>query len=421
MMFRESDLSPVRATTYTSVVRIQPHHRHFLFLQGLPGPFFRMLATALRADGHRASRVHLCGGDWLDWRIGDATAYAGSSDAWPSWIATRMQDQDVTDLILFGDCRPAHRAAILAARTAGIRVHVFEEGYLRPDHVTLESGGVNGHSTLPRSIDAMQAALVGDPTPVQPVPASFGRRAREAMAYSGATMLGAVAFPHYRSHRRAGALAEGLGWIRRWRRRGAERRDSCVALGAVAGRPFFLMPLQLDGDAQLVHHSPFDGMADALSMVVASFAAHAPADMMLLVKLHPLDPDLGRMRSVTAALAAKYGIGDRVTFIEQGGLQPLLLACRGVVTVNSTVGPLALASGKPVCVLARAVYGLAGLVDDRPIDQFWADPRPPVPGNFDLFTAYLRRHVLVNGGFHSPDGLALLVRNSVQRLTGARC
>ncbi|WP_448659588.1 capsule biosynthesis protein [Sphingomonas sp. CJ99] len=387
----------------------------------MPGPFFRMLAIALRAGGHRASRVHLCGGDWLDWRIGDATAYAGRSDAWPNWIAARMQGQGVTDLVLFGDCRPAHRAAILAARTAGIRVHVFEEGYLRPDHVTLESGGVNGHSALPRSIDAMRAALADNPVPVQPVAASFGRRAREAMAYSSASILGAVAFRHYRSHRPASALAEGLGWTRRWWRRGAERRNSGEALSAVAGRPFFLMPLQLDGDAQLVHHSPFDSMADALSMTIASFAAHAPTGTMLLVKLHPLDPDLGRMRSVTAALAARHGIGDRVAFIEQGDLHPLLLACRGVVTVNSTVGPLALAAGKPVCVLARAVYGLAGLVDDRPVDQFWADPRSPVPGYFDLFTAYLRQHALVNGGFHSPDGLALLVRNSVQRLKQTPC
>ena len=84
--------------------------RHFLFLQGLPGPFFRRLAAALRARGHRASRVHFNGGDWWDWRgAPGATSFRGHSDGFAAWLDDHIARNDITDVILFGDNRPLHR------------------------------------------------------------------------------------------------------------------------------------------------------------------------------------------------------------------------------------------------------------------------------------------------------------------------
>jgi capsular polysaccharide export protein len=56
----------------------------------------------------------------------------------------------VTDVVLYGDCRPLHRAALEALSDDCRRVHVWEEGYFRPNWVTLEAGDVNGYSRLPR-------------------------------------------------------------------------------------------------------------------------------------------------------------------------------------------------------------------------------------------------------------------------------
>ena len=50
--------------------------------------------------------------------------------------------------MLYGDVRPIHAEAVARAKAAGIMVHVFEEGYLRPYWVTYERGGSNGHSRL---------------------------------------------------------------------------------------------------------------------------------------------------------------------------------------------------------------------------------------------------------------------------------
>jgi capsular polysaccharide export protein len=41
--------------------------RRFLFLQGPPGPFFRLLGAALATRGHGVLRVNLNGGDAHDW------------------------------------------------------------------------------------------------------------------------------------------------------------------------------------------------------------------------------------------------------------------------------------------------------------------------------------------------------------------
>jgi len=41
--------------------------RHFLFLQGMPGGFFRLLGAELAQRCARVSRINFNGGDWADW------------------------------------------------------------------------------------------------------------------------------------------------------------------------------------------------------------------------------------------------------------------------------------------------------------------------------------------------------------------
>ncbi|HAV07943.1 MAG TPA: capsule biosynthesis protein CapA, partial [Rhodobacteraceae bacterium] len=56
--------------------------------------------------------------------------------------------------------RPIHATAIRVAKARGLKVHVFEEGYLRPYWVTYERNGANGHSRLMgMSVAEMTAAL----------------------------------------------------------------------------------------------------------------------------------------------------------------------------------------------------------------------------------------------------------------------
>lgn len=404
------DPQPARAP-----LRLVERPRHFLFLQGLPGPFFRQLGRRLRAEGATVSRINFSGGDWWDWPGG--SAWRGALADFPAWLDRLVSERGVTDIIVFGDCRVPHVAARELADRRGLRFHAFEEGYLRPDHVTLERGGVNGHSSFPRALHALRLldARIAPPADPVRIRSDFAPRAREAVLHHVAALLGRPLFPHHRNHRHWPAWREAAGWFRRRLHARRELRDSQAALAGLAGRPMFLFPLQIEGDSQLAVHSPFASIVEAMEHVLQAFR-EAPPEARLLVKQHPLDPGVIAWRALVTEAAHRIGVGDKVAFIERGDLLPLLRAARGVVTINSTVGPLALAEGVPVLAMGDAIYRMPGITAECGLAEFWRDPPPVEPGNFALLCRTLRAKCLVNGGFHSAAGLALLIENSAARL-----
>jgi capsular polysaccharide export protein len=392
--------------------------RTFLFLQGPHGSYFARLGGALAARGHRVHRINLCGGDRRDWP-GEATNYRGTRRNWPTFFDDFIVDHEVTDLILFGDCRPAHASAHGMAMLRGVRVHVVEEGYLRPDFITMEEGGVNGHSPMPRDPNwfRAEAARLPDLSTLPAVPSSFARRVNETVRHLLATALERPLFPFYRNHRPLSSATEGLGWLLRSAMSGFERSRSARAMERIADKRYFLLPLQLNSDYQIRVHSPFGDMRAALRFIIKSFAKAAPEDVHLLVKRHPLDAGLVPWRRITTTLAWKYGVADRVHYISDGDIADVLPPALGAVMVNSTAGTLALNLGKPVAVLGHAVYDIEGVVHQAPLDEFWAEPAAPDP---DLWSAVRRVIIdrsLVRGSFLSEEGLAMLVENAVPRLT----
>jgi capsular polysaccharide export protein len=397
--------------------------RSFLFLQGLPGPFFSRLAAALKQQGLPVHRILFNGGDARDWRHAGAIAWRGALADWPAFLDNQLMQLGITDVVLFNDARPLHTAARDVCTAHGITVHVFEDGYLRPNFITLERGGVNRNSPLPRRLDALVAAARQLPPlpPVADVPASFRRRALDGVRYELASALAARRYPGYRGHRPLPALQEGLGWLRRLARMPGERRRTARVLRRLQAPRCFLLPLQLDADTQLRLYSRYGGMAPALAEVVASFARAAPADSVLVVKQHPLDPGLDDWRAKAIALASAHGVADRVLYVEAGDVRDLLRLCNGLVTINSTTGMAALEQGVPVHVLGDAVYGIPGIIADGPLDDFWRRPGPVDTTAYQALRTVMRHQSLVHGGFHSDAGIALAIHNAVPRLIGQPC
>ena len=392
--------------------------RNFLFLQGPHGPFFFRLGEALAQIGHGIHRINLNGGDQKDWP-GPATNFGDKPGVWPLFFDKYVTEHGITDVVLFGDCRPLHRAAHGMARLRQVRIHVFEEGYIRPDYVTLELDGVNGNSNLSRDPEWYLEQAAGLP-PVPnhpPVASSFGRRAREAMAYNTATFLARLTFPHYRNHRPLSSWGEGIFWLKRFARAKAERQRSAGMLAAIEGKPYFCFPLQLDSDHQIRTHSPFGNMSVAIRYVIESFARAAPADHLLVIKQHPLDAGMINWRRFIADESAKSGIADRVLFVEEADIAPMVAQARGVVTVNSTTGTLALREQVPTAVLGHAVYHIPRITHQGTLDDFWRNPVAPEAEVYDAFCRVLVNRCLIHGGFLSDVGLSYLVGGAVARLT----
>lgn len=391
--------------------------RAFLFLQGPPGPLFSRLGEALSAKGLPVHRINLSGGDRRDWPVG-ATEFRGRFSDWPVFFDNFLREHRITDLLLFGDCRPYHVSAHGIAALRGVRIHVMEEGYLRPDWMTLELNGVNAHSALSRDKGwILEEARRLPPQPdLPPITASFGRRARDSYWHYHRVVTGRLRYPHYRSHRQGSIIMEGLGWAWKFVRDGSRKRWTEKVLARLDGKPIFLLPLQLSGDYQIRTHSSFPDMQSAAAYTIASFAAHAPADVHLLLKAHPLDCSFFNWPAFVRRHARRYGLEDRLHFIDGGDLDSLARDARGLVCVNSTSATLALAHGTPVCTIGEAIYDLPGLTHQGHLDDFWEKPTPPDPDLYPAFRRVLVDRCLVRGGLASESAVTELVGSILNRL-----
>ncbi|QGP77584.1 capsule biosynthesis protein [Sphingobium sp. CAP-1] len=393
----------------------------FLFLQGPHGPYFAMLAGELRARGHHALRININGGDKADWPE-EATDYRGTFRNWPLFFDDFIVNHGVTDLILYGDCRPYHTSAHGMARLRNVRVHVVEEGYIRPDFLTLQDEGVNGNSRLPLDPQwywDQAAGLPDQPDDLPQVPSTFKARARNTMRNGLASALMRLYFPFYRTHRPHSFVMESAAWTWKLVRKHRDVRRAREEWERIGGRPFFALPLQLNSDYQIRVHSPFGNMRAALRFVIKSFARHAPPDVLLVVKRHPLDPGLVGWDRLIRRLATHYGVGDRVIYLADWDIAEVVQKSLGVVTVNSTVGTLALNGGKSVVVLGHAVYKVPGMVHTAGLDSFWSAPAPADMALYSAFRRVLIDKCLIRGGLLSKEGLDMLVCNAADRLVPA--
>ncbi|MFD1702456.1 capsule biosynthesis protein [Methylopila henanensis] len=395
--------------------------RTFLFLQGLASPFFRRLGRTLARKGYGVERINLNLGDRLFWTLPGAADYRGRFENWRGYLAKFMDERGVTDLVLFGDGRPYHRVAIATAQLRGVNVHVFEEGYIRPDWITMEAGGVNGFSSLPREPEAIRALARSLPEQPRPAPIHGDMRTRTLwdVVYNSANTFFPYLYPSYRRYRPHHPYVEYAGWVARLVRSKAEtKRAEAVQASVADGKtPYFLLPLQLDSDYQIRLHSPFSAMNEVVNLVARSFASHAPADAKLIVKLHPLDNGLVNRRRATSVTARKTDLGDRLIFIDGGHMPTLIEGSRGVVVVNSTVGTQALHHLKPVVALGQAIYDMPGLTHQGSLESFWTAPTPPDPELAADFRRVVIARTQLNGGFYSRESVEIAVANVVERLT----
>lgn len=386
------------------------------------GPLFRRLGQGLIKAGHRVHKVNFNGGDRFFWRLPGGIDYRGKLADWPKALEQIISDLEITDVILFGDCRDHHMIATRVCRELRIPVHVFEEGYIRPDWVTFERDGVNGHSTLPRDPQWYRdTAATLPPVPEhRQVPSSFRRRATEGLAYNVADVLTRWHYSNWNNHRPWHPLVEGMGWIRKLRRR-KERDAEAAALMArleSSPTPYFLFPLQLDSDAQIRLHSPFAGIAEALKVVISSFAKHAPTGTRLVVKEHPLDNGVRDWQQITMDMGIRFGVADRIDYLPSGDIVPVAQRSQGMVTINSTSGTLGLSMGIPAVVLGTAIYDVADITCQKGLDHFWTSPKRPDMATFEAFRRVLIDRCLIPGGFFSEEALSVVVRHAVARFDG---
>jgi capsule polysaccharide modification protein KpsS len=394
--------------------------RRVLMLQGPPGPFFRLVADELEALGARVRKVNFNPGDDLFFRGPNVTRFRGTMDSWPAHLERLLTTANGTSgngagsngtrgtsdkasidaIVLFGDCRPVHRDAIEVAEKLGVEVYVFEEGYLRPDFITLERDGVNGRSRMPRDPNFYRRANLKPRKDIDPVGHVLFYAAYYSWLYAFACNLGGWRYPHYRHHKQLNIVRHMLAWskaaLRKLAYTARERRLFQKITSDWQGR-YFLVPLQCHHDYQLLSHSGFKTIDDFMALVVASFAEHAKPDDHLVFKHHPLDRAYTNYAAQLSALAVRHRVSGRIHYLHDEHLPTLIKHARGTIVINSTVGLSSVHHGTPVKCLGVAVYDMPGLTFQGGLDHFWRAKTKIDPILYRRFRSWLEHNNQLNG------------------------
>jgi len=366
-------------------------------------------------------RINFCGGDRWYWTSRNPWNYQDPIQNLDEYLQRKFEHHRFTDVVLFGDMRPVHKPGIRMAKDYGAHIWVFEEGYIRPNYITLDYGGVNKHSSLPRDPTWYRKAGECIRESEEPQPTGYNQLIRlgHDVIYNLARYGFHFSFPSYTLHRPQSPLTEYRGWAKRFlfqavlRKRHAKRLIDHLLEHKIS---YFLFPLQLHYDSQVLAHSPFDNIQDALRAVLESFAQNARRDQYLIIKNHPLDIGTIKYRTLLRHFQRQYHLGERIIFIDGGDLPTLLQHCQGTVTINSTTGISALHHGSPVHVLGEAIYNMPGLTCQGTLDDFWHCPTRPNAEQVANFIKVVISCTQINGDFYTKKGIAMAVAGSVKRI-----
>ncbi len=392
---------------FLSIVNVNPAlstlagSRSVLMLQGPVGPFFDRLTHWLQAQGvEEVNRIVFSGGD--DWDCGALSPliFEGDISAWPLFLQNILRQYKVDCLVLFGQGRPLHIKAIVLASLLGIPVVVLEEGYFRPGFITMELGGVNGYSS---SLDLYQwqPPVSGELRPQAMAMESVRMGWYSAVHYSAMALLD-KRFAHYQHHKPTSVLGHAKYFLRSWFKKTIRHWPDRLRAALLHGHPYFLVPLQYDMDAQISIHSPFSENTEFVLQVLRSFAAHAPNDTLLVFKQHPMSRGSDGHWPFIKAVAEELHIYPRIRFISEGNNSHLVLNAVGVVTINSTMGLLALNLAKPLCVMGSAVYKSFPGVFTEGLDRFWRAAPMERGFNASPHLAALKNITQLPGSFYAP-------------------
>ncbi len=399
--------------------------RTFLFLQGPTSPFFSRLADKIISLNGTVHRINFNAGDSVYWRNKPAWNFRADASHFPEYLEDKLSTHAITDIIMVGDTRPVNSPAVALSKKYAIRLHIFEEGYFRPNWLTMEEDGINGHSRLPKdpnwykevgpNIPSYQDGLsVNNPTLML---------AAHEIGYHLPNLLNPVFYSGYRTHRPHISGVELAGWGYRfvkmpyYEHRDKKQIDNLLS----SKKPFFILPLQLDSDSQIQRHSRYSNMTSVIEEVMRSFANSAPEDSILLIKNHPLDTGFTHFSKIITRLEQQLGIQGRCVYLESGHLPTLLNHCEGLVTVNSTVGNSALIHSCRTLTLSDPIFNLPGLTAQCTLDQFWQDTEKPDGKLFRLFRNTVIHTTQINGGFYSAAGIEIGVNETVKRLKMPVC
>ncbi|KZL16187.1 Capsule polysaccharide biosynthesis protein [Pseudovibrio axinellae] len=394
--------------------------RSILILQSHPSGFCRSLLKEFEGEDVACKVVNFSLSDWY-FRFGTgAVNYFGRLKKWQDKLETLIVENDITDIIYYADRRPYHRVAHDVAMRRGINTFAYEFGYMRPDWITLERGGMGVYSHYPN--DPLQirssAADLPELEAPGPFPHSFLEEAVNEVICNLIPVFFPYLFPFYQRDRYYHPFRDYFSYIPRLirQKRLAKEADETISALVRDKTEYFVVPMQMQGDYQIRHHSRYKHLSSFIRELYSSFSANSDAGSKLVFKLHPFDNNVEKWPKVIRQIAEEFRCLDRTLIIDGGDLNLLLRHSRGCVLVNSTVGMEALKTGVPVKPMGIAIYDIAGLTDQGTLDNFWEDPLQPDSELYHDLEKLMGHTIQIHGSFYNLEGRRIAAKEFVKRI-----
>lgn len=364
--------------------------------------FFWRLSKDLKPLAKSVHKINFNGGDWIFYPK-NARNYTGKPEGIANFLVDYVKQNNIDTVIMFNDCKPIHRIA-KTALSGMVNFYVFEQGYIRPDYITLEKDGVNGYSQLPKEPDFYRNLSLGNMVQPKPVGGVEFYRFLYAVIYFIFFML---LKPIFKSSDYSApklfyyALSLLKGIILSKYYCATHKRKVFSFIEQQKGKYYFV-PLQIAVDSQIRFHSPYKNVYQFIEEVLISFSKNAPDDTYLVFKHHPFDLGLNDYRDFIYKKSLTLGVHDRVKYFKIGDIELLIKNSIGCVMVNSTCGMTTLKHKKPLKIMGRAIYDIEGLVYKKTLDDFWIDAFTFKPDEqlIEKFTAYVIYTTQINGSFY---------------------
>lgn len=375
-------------------------HRHVLLLQGKMGGFFNRFSTFLQTQDIKVSKINFNAGDAFFYHHPNTYEYTDTLAQFSAWLQAFIEKHDIDAVVCFGDCRPHHTQAGCVSEQLGISFFVFEEGYLRPDYITLQEYGINGYSRL--NTADIKALKKANDHPLY-THNRFYRLSIAAIVYYIIAWIYKSRYPHYSHYRGMTAWQEAIAWLKApWRKLRGYFPDKKLQsmLTTQESDNYFLISLQVHNDSQITHHSDYRDVVQFIDESIASFAKHADQQQLLVFKHHPLDRGHRDYRELVSSLSERYQVANRVFYGCDMHLPTLMKHSIGMVTINSTTGLQSVYHKKPTKVMGRAIYDTPKLIDQKALKDFWQRPESPDNEFYLRFREYLIEQTQLNGAFY---------------------
>lgn len=374
-----------------------------LLLQGPMGGFFTLFADWLKGQGIDVFKINFNAGDRFFYKNRANTFdYTGHLAEFDVWFTAFIEQHQIDAVVCFGDCRLYHQVAKAVLAERAIPFFAFEEGYIRPDYITFEKGGVNFFSSFNPAM-VYKFPTVNQDIPQVPVHNQYSKMVCSAILYYFFGVMGRSHYPHYQHHRGTSSIQElYCGLVSLWRRQRNALFEPKRFKDFIQrySKQYYVFALQVHNDSQIRVHSALGDMEKYIAHVMESFSQHADAKQHLVFKHHPMDRGYRDYTKLIKQLAQRFAVTGRVHYFCDIHLPTLLKHSLGMVTVNSTTVIQALFHKVPVKVLGDALYNLPGLTYQENLDQFWQQPGQVDHDYFLKFRQDLISYSQLNGSFY---------------------